>query len=127
MLILCDFSDPERNSDVLLTGRDHMSLRECGIRNNSILTLHALGISAERRIHLMKEAFKAKDSGVVKDPKTITLKTNITPSQANHSYNGIIFDMEVKGPHEVTVTSISLGGMLGPVVRTHSCSSITKM
>lgn len=43
VLILLDLSDPDRNRDVLLIGRDHESLRQCGIRRNSVLTLHALG------------------------------------------------------------------------------------
>ena len=60
VLILCDFTDLERNSDVLLDGRDSLSLRDCGIKNNSILTLHALGVSAERRMRLMDEAFSKK-------------------------------------------------------------------
>ena len=33
VLILCDLSDPDRNSDVLLTGRDDFTLSECGVRN----------------------------------------------------------------------------------------------
>lgn len=123
VLILCDFTDPERNSDVLLDSeRDSFSLRDCGIRNNSILTLHALGISAERRMRLMEEAFskKKKESETSKIPLNV-ISTRITPAAANHSYNGIIFDIEVKTPHIISIDSISIGGMLGPVVRYQHC------
>ena len=48
VIILCDLSDVERNNDKLLEGRDYMSLRDCGIKNGSVMTLHALGLSAER-------------------------------------------------------------------------------
>lgn len=119
VLILCDFTDPERNSDVLMDGRDSLSLRDCGIKNNSILTLHALGVSAERRMRLMEEAFsknKKKSSEISKIPLNV-VSTRITPAAANHSYNGIIFDIEVKTPHIISIDSISIGGMLGPVVR----------
>ncbi|RYY81638.1 hypothetical protein EON63_14990, partial [archaeon] len=41
-----------------------------------------------------------------------------TPYTIHHmySYNGIIFDVEARGPFEVTVQSISIAGMLGRVV-----------
>jgi hypothetical protein len=35
-----------------------------------------------------------------------TLATRLGPKDANHSYNGIIFDVEAKAPYEVLVTSV---------------------
>ena len=43
------------------------------------------------------------------------LHTPVTSAQANHSFNGIIFDIRSKDAHEVEVLSISLGGMLGRI------------
>jgi hypothetical protein len=48
-LILCDLTDPDRNHDVSLQGKDFMSLRECGIRNGSTLTIHPVGMVRELR------------------------------------------------------------------------------
>ena len=62
VMILCDMTDVERNNDQLLEGRDYMSLRDCGIRNGAVLTLHALGMSAERKQQMQKEALKKKSS-----------------------------------------------------------------
>lgn len=117
VLILCDLTDAERNSDVLLQGRDHMSLRDCNIRNGSVLTLHALGLGAQRKISSMKGIGKLKSSDDPEAELILSISTPISAAQANHSYNGIIFDVESKGPYEVDITSISLGGMLGRVVR----------
>lgn len=116
VLILCDMTDPDRNNDLLLDGRNHMSLRECGIKNGSLLTLHALGISAEKRMSYLKEICRKKmqQSTNVKPPTFID--TTVSPANTDHSYNGVIFDMEVKGPHEIEINSISLAGMLGPIV-----------
>ena len=56
VLILCDLSDPDRNSDVHLdSAYDNMSLRDCGFKNGLVFTLHALGISAERAQKLQAE------------------------------------------------------------------------
>lgn len=90
VLILCDLTDPERNSDILLTGRDHLSLHDCGIRNGSILTLHALGMSAESKQKMMREAFSSnlKQVAANNDNKpqreVLTLETKISAAQANH-------------------------------------------
>jgi hypothetical protein len=119
VLILCDLSDPERNSDLLLDGRDHLTLRECGIRNNSILSLHALGLPAERRIDLLNVALERNRKSEIKTLNSrpiSSLATPIVAANANHSYNGIIFDIESIGPNEIEVTSISIAGMLGRVV-----------
>ena len=124
VLILCDLTDVERNNDVLLEGRDYMALRECNIKNNSVLTLHALGMSAELKQKMMKEAMKKKAAAqalemsniVVKEEmKKRTVSTKITAAMANHSYNGIIFDVQCNGPYELNLLSISIGGMLGRV------------
>ena len=88
VLILCDLTDPDRNSDVLLTGRDSLTLRQCGIRNGSTLTLHALGISAEQKQRLTKEALAKKITK--KDPAAkprFSLATPITAAEANHRYS----------------------------------------
>jgi hypothetical protein len=88
VLILCDLSDAERNSDVMLTGRDHLSLRQCGIENGSVLTLHALGMNAEN-----KQVSTAVNQNNSKEKQSKTeeaavhvLQTPITAAQANHRY-----------------------------------------
>lgn len=116
VLILCDLSDPDRNSDILLAGRDHMSLVQCGIRNGSVLTLHPLGMSAEQKQKMLKEAFSEKKMEVYDRP-VYSLDTYIKPADADHSYNGIIFDVESNGPFEVDLLSVSIAGMLGRIVR----------
>jgi hypothetical protein len=116
VLILLDLSDPERNHDVLLIGRDHESLRNCGIRNHSILTLHALGLSAELKQKMTRESLiKKKASEVLNTEPVYSLATTITAAQANHSFNGVIFDIMCKSPYEVDITSISIAGMLGRI------------
>jgi hypothetical protein len=124
VIILCDLTDVERNNDILLEGRDYMSLRECGIKNGSVLTLHALGMCAQRKQQMQHEALKNKlkktavNEDVVLREEDIkrSLDTKISAAQANHSYNGIIFDVKNNGPYEIELQSISLGGMLGRVV-----------
>lgn len=116
VLILLDLSDPERNHDVLLIGRDHESLRNCGIRNHSVLTLHALGLSAELKQKMTREALIKKKPGAMLNTEPVySLATTITAAQANHSFNGIIFDIMCKSPYEVDITSISIAGMLGRI------------
>lgn len=115
VLILCDLSDPDRNRDVLLTGRDYESLFECGIRENSFLTLHPIGIV--RQTTQSQETKTEIDDG----PDVYVVSTTITPAQANHSYNGVIFDIESRGIYETEIISLSFGGMLGRVVRRSSC------
>lgn len=121
ILVLLDLSDSERNSDVLLVDKDHMSLRNCGIRNGSILTLHPLGMSAEENYRMTKEALskkKLRNLMVLKENTNAVvhkLNTPISAASADHSYNGIIFDIMSKGSDEVYITSISLAGMLGRI------------
>lgn len=114
VLILCDLSDVERNNDKELSGLDSINLREIGIKNNSYLTLHGVGLM-ESRTELLNEKMKKK---LIENPIDIDSKVVMTPisaAQANHSYNGIIFDIESKGPFEVDILSLSVAGMLGRV------------
>lgn len=83
VLILLDLSDPDRNSDLLLVGRDHMALRSIGITNGSVLTLHALGVTTEQQQRMMREAFAQKKLEVYERP-CYALDTPITASQADH-------------------------------------------
>ena len=122
VLILCDLTDVERNNDKLLEGRDYMSLRECGIRIGATLTLNALGMSAERKQKMQKEALKKNiaceviEGPVKEEDRKHNLDTVITAARANHSYNGVVFDVLCNGPFEVDLLSVSVGGMLGRVV-----------
>lgn len=85
VLILCDLSDVERNSDKLLVGVDHMSLRNCGITNGSVLTLHALGMSAERKQKMAREALSNANKKLSANEKPIyKLDTHIVPAEADH-------------------------------------------
>jgi hypothetical protein len=110
VLILCDLSDPDRNNDLLLDGRNHLSLRDCGIKNGSYLTLHALGLSAEKRVLLLKDVCKTKNAAQSNERPPLFLSTCISAANADHSYNGVIFDIEVKGPYEIEMKSIFLSG-----------------
>jgi hypothetical protein len=115
VLILCDLTDPDRNRDVLLTAgtHDYQSLFECGIRDGSLLTLHPIGIS--RQIQRNQEA-NNQQVNEEEESDVYSVVTSITPAQADHSYNGVIFDIESRGPYETDIISFSFGGMLGRVV-----------
>ena len=116
VLILCDLSDRDRNNDQLLNEQyDHYSLYDCNIREGSILSLHLVGVSREDAT----QGGEVRSAGAeVSQQVTHVLSTPITAAQADHSYNGIIFDIESKGPFELDIFSLSVGGMLGRVVRT---------
>jgi hypothetical protein len=114
VLILCDLDDPDRNRDVLLTGREYESLFDIGIRNGSYLTLHRVG--ANRRQEDVDAELLPADEAVAPGEETFTVSSGITAAMADHSYNGILFDIEAKSPFEVDITSIHVGGMLGRVV-----------
>ena len=76
-------------------------------------------MSAQRRMASRQEMSQRQSKNSNKEKKEVplvTLTTEITVAKANHSYNGIIFDIEVKGPFEVELHSVSIGGMLGPMV-----------
>ena len=115
VLILCDLTDVERNNDILLS-ENNSSLSECGIRHGSTLTLHPLGMPAEIRRSLLKPIVDKRNAKEARPELSISLSTPITAAQADHSYNGVIFDVISKGPYELSITSISVGGMLGLVV-----------
>ena len=120
VLIFCDLTDPDRNSDVVLNqDYDNISLRDCNFTADSLLTLHALGMSAERRAAVLREASTNAEAErqalVMKTKDTTIIATPTTAANADHSFNGIIFDVVAKGAYEVQVTSISLAGMLGRV------------
>lgn len=110
VLILLDLSDADRNSDRLLEHeQNHITLRNLGIRQNSVLSLHSLGA--------MKNDATAEEvdsSDGVKE-KVFSLSTLIPASRADHSYNGVIFNIASKGAFEVTIKSIHLAGMLSMV------------
>ena len=85
VIILCDLNDVERNSDTLLNGREYFSLRDCGIVNGSILTLHALGMNAELKQKMTTEALNKLSKDKNKDDIVYhILHTPITAAQANH-------------------------------------------
>ena len=114
VLILCDLSDPERNNDKELSGLDSISLREIGIKNNSFLTLHGVGLTSSRT-ELLNAALKKKLESNPIDTDSEVLMTNIQPKDANHSYNGVIQDIESVGPFDIEITSFFVAGMLGRV------------
>jgi hypothetical protein len=137
------------NLDIQLEGDDEeLSLRECGVTNNSLLTLHSLytcapppphahaqlrspcrwvGSSAWGGLLLVlflrsgpdtltrKEEGSAEEGAEMNGMPLYTLTTRLGPKEADHSYNGIIFDVESKAPYEVVVTAVWVAGMLGNV------------
>ena len=113
VLILCDLSDKDRNNDRLL--QEDISLRECGISDGAFLTLHSLGMDRERKNQITADALKKLQEKKVEDESIKTVDTDITAAEADHSYNGIVFDVESVGPYEINVTSVSLAGMLGRI------------
>ena len=108
VLILLDLSDPDRNSDRILDQPGGFSLRDIGIRNNSVLSLHSLGV-------VMCRQSGADASCRGKGEVIHTLNTLIPPNRADHCFNGVIFNVSAKGPYEVVIRSIWLGGMLGRI------------
>jgi hypothetical protein len=84
VLILCDLTDPDRNSDVLLNGRDFLTLRQCQIKSGSTLTLHALGVSAEKKQQMTRDALAKKEASDLDEKPRQILATPITAAEANH-------------------------------------------
>jgi hypothetical protein len=113
VLILCDLSDPDRNSDRLLV--ENSTLHQCGIKQDSVLTIHSVGMSTEKTQALTEEALRKLSEQVSLEEDVHVLDTGITAAQANHSYNGIVFDVESRDAFEITVRSVSVAGMLGRV------------
>lgn len=126
VLVLCDLTDPDRNRDVLLAEHwNDSTLGQCGIVNGSFLTLHALGIAPDsgntgssfHDLLRTRRDTKAAAAPVESDPRPMReLKTSIGPAEANHSYNGVMFDVHAKSPFEIDLYSVHVGGMLGRVV-----------
>ena len=116
VLILLDLTDKDRNNDKVLN-ENEVSLKACGIKNGSVLSLHALGIENEMQslAYTLSLNRNVLSSSSEKEETIHVLETRVAPKNADHSYSGVIFDLECKGPHEVTVHSISIGGMLGRV------------
>jgi len=128
VLILCDLTDVDRNSDELLDNDDFI-LRECGIRNGSILSLHRIGANIPPPPNAEEEGVD-EDDGMNVYPfdedrlqaaeaiggDSYSLPTRTTAARADHSYNGVVFDIRALGAFEVTLGSISLAGMLGRIV-----------
>lgn len=117
VLILCDLSDPDRNNDTHLdSSKDEMTLFQCGVQQGSVLGLHALGLNTAHIAHF-DDLQRNKAAAISTDPRPVhTIATVVTPDQANHSFNGIIFNIRSKSPFELDIRSISVGGMLGRVV-----------
>lgn len=121
VLILCDLTDKERNNDRVLTS-PFLSLRDLGIKNNDTLTLHGLNLSAELQKKIFADVeesrrlvLEAEKKAAANGEKIHSLTSRVDAANANHSYAGVMFDIEVMGPHEVDLTSIAIGGMLGRV------------
>lgn len=127
VLILCDMSDPDRNSDQLLEN-DDLVLRECGVRDGSILSLHRIGANIPpppaaaqgdededdgNNVYHDEEGVKAAEA---MGGDSYSLPTRTTADKADHSYNGVVFDVKVLSAYEVQLNSISLAGMLGRIV-----------
>ena len=85
ILILLDLTDPDRNSDVLLDNRDSYSLRDIGIRQKSVLTLHSLGGTnlSETRVNTITKNEKVHE-------KMHIIATRVNAAKADHSFNGVI-------------------------------------
>ena len=58
-----------------------------------------------------REAAMAKS--IVGEPQQVA--TAVAPKDADHSFSGIVFDVEAKGSTEVIVDAVHVGGMLGEV------------
>ena len=94
---------------------ENISLHACNISDGAFLTLHSLGMDKERKNQITIDALKRLHEKTVIDKDIVNVETPITAAQADHSYNGIIFDIESTGPYEINITSVFLAGMLGRV------------
>ena len=82
------------------------------------LYTHSVSLLRERKISgKTAEEKKIKEHAFIEEQNvgTTQLMTPITADKADHSFNGIIFDIKVKDAHEVEIMSISIAGMLGRV------------
>jgi len=119
ILILCDLGDVDRNSDILLE-RLELTLRQCGIENDSVLTLHRLGSIAvggsyteEEEVH--ETIGTSSSQATTENPHAYSVEGRVPTDRADHSYNGLIFDIEVLDAYEVELTDVSIAGMLGHI------------
>jgi len=48
------------------------------------------------------------------DRRLFSLSTPVKPHNANHSFNGIMFNIKSKGPEDIEVLAFEVGGSLGP-------------
>ena len=47
------------------------------------------------------------------EPRPHMLTTQKAPREAEHSFNGVMFNVQAKAPYEITIDSLHVGGMLG--------------
>ena len=75
-------------------------------------------MNAELKQKMTREALKLKEATKIATNEEIihSLATDVTVADADHSFNGIVFDIMAKDSYEIDITSISIGGMLGRVV-----------
>ncbi len=65
------------------------TLRELGIRNNSLITLHSIDGSEGKGLPSNETSVAKKETENVH-----ILETHVPTHEANHSYNGVMFDIE---------------------------------
>jgi hypothetical protein len=64
--------------------QDHITLRDLGIRNGSVLTLHPLGMPAEQKRKLANEALRNKQPAAADEDETPILNLS-TPIPAHRA------------------------------------------
>lgn len=128
--------DPEDETDSRLLDDEELPLYTLGLRDGSRLLLTALeetpdfmdpadeggpdppGVCPDADTELAAQLFsldQPEGSPRAKAPRALNarpsvyrrkLDTPIQPNRANHSFNGVMFDVKPKGPFEVVVSSI---------------------
>ena len=68
---------------------------------------------AEKRKHDLMALARARAASAVGE--RAIAETEIGPADADHSYSGIVFDVEAKGSTEVVIDAVHVAGMLGEV------------
>jgi|EP01046_Picozoa_sp_COSAG06_P043313 hypothetical protein len=129
--------DEEDETDSRLLDNEDMPLYHLGVRDGSRLLLTALEdtpdwqeptmVSDSRQEDIDADAEAAAQFFVLEPPRGSPramapkalesrpsvyrrrLDTPIQPRRANHSFNGVMFDVKPKGPFEVMVSSIWVG------------------
>jgi hypothetical protein len=121
-LVEKDYQDDEghaQGGDCLPMENDWRTLREYGVRDGRVVKVQprsGFGVDykpGEDAIAKQKQNAPGKvgETSLRKG----SLCTPILARQADHSYNGILFNVETQGPNCVTLPSISVAGMLGRV------------